>query len=200
MPFSDALRPVGLVWEVGRPQIHPILRVDSLHYTEEDGLVAYLMADVNLRAPLRQLYNEDFARWVEGTVACLRVRDADHLDWEGLLEEIEDLGKSEKRELESRLSLLLNHLLKRCCVALPDCYRGWQLTILEQRNALKRLLKQSPSLQPYLATVLDDIYQDALAEAREAYPDGSMPQEYPFSRDTDDLLSAEFWGSNSSND
>ncbi len=62
---------------------------------------------------LRQLYDEDFVGWVEATVTCLRERDTERLDWEGLIEEIEDLGKSSKRELESRLSVLLVHLLKR---------------------------------------------------------------------------------------
>ncbi len=157
------------------------------------------MAEVNLQASLRQLYDKDFARWIEATAACLRARDAEHLDWESLLEEIEDLGKSEKRELESRLSLLLNHLLKRCYVELPDCYRGWQLTMLEQRNALKRLLKQSPSLKSYLEAVLKEVYQDALAEAREAYPENSLPQEFPFSRTTEDLLSEDFWAEGTSN-
>jgi hypothetical protein len=157
------------------------------------------MAEVNLHKSLRQLYEEDFALWIEATAACLHARDTERLDWESLLEEIEDLGKSEKRELESRLSVLLNHLLKRCHVELPDCYRGWQLTILEQRNALKRLLKQSPSLKPYLEAVLDEVYQDALAEAREAYPESSWPQNYPFSRRTDDLLSKNFWMEESSN-
>jgi hypothetical protein len=151
---------------------------------------------VNIPQSLRQLYDEDFVRWVEVTAACLKARDAEHLDWDSLLEEIEDLGKSAKRELESRLSVLLNHLLKRCYVPLPDCFRGWQLTILEQRNALKRLLKQSPSLKPYLEDMLDEVYQDALVEAMEAYPENSLPQEYPFSRDTRVLLSAEFWAEN----
>jgi hypothetical protein len=153
------------------------------------------MAETNLQQSLKQLYNEDFVRWVEATAACLRARDADHLDWEGLLKKIEDLGKSEKLELESRLSVLLNHLLKRCYVELPDCYRGWQLTILEQRNALK----QSPSLKPYLEAMLDEVYQNALAEAREAYPESSLPQESPFNSTTEDLLSEEFWAEGTSN-
>jgi hypothetical protein len=148
---------------------------------------------------LRQLYDKDFARWIEATATCLRARDAERLDWESLLEEIENLGKFEKQELESRLSVLLNHLLKRCYVELPDCYRGWQLTILEQRNALNRLIKQSPSLKPYLEAVLEEVYQNALAEAREAYPESSWPQEFPFSRKTEDLLSKVFWAEGASN-
>ena len=160
---------------------------------------AFDMTETNLQQSLKQLYDKDFVRWVEATAACLHARDAEHLDWEGLLEEIEDLGKSTKRELESRLSVLLNHLLKRCYVELPDCYRGWQLTILAQRNALKRLLKQSPSLKPYLEALLDEVYQDALAEAREVYPESSLPQEFSFSRTTEDLLSRKFWAEGASN-
>ena len=151
------------------------------------------MPKTPLPSSLRQLYDEDFVRWVEATVACLREKDTEQLDWDGLIEEIEDLGKSAKRELESRLSVLLVHLLKRCYVDLPDDYRGWQLTIVEQRNALKRLLKQSPSLKIYCQEVLDELYQDALTEAMTAYPASEFPPAYPFSNDLPALLTEEFW-------
>lgn len=151
------------------------------------------MANLRLQTPLHQLYDEDFVRWVEATVTCLKSRDTEQLDWEGLIEEIEDLGKSAKRELESRLSVLLVHLLKRCYVDLPDNYRGWQLTVLEQRNALKRLLKQSPSLKGYYQNVLDEAYQDALAEATVAYPTSTFPTENPFGQELQALLEEEFW-------
>jgi hypothetical protein len=151
------------------------------------------MPKTPLQTSLRQLYEEDFVCWVEATVDCLRKRDTEQLDWEGLIEEIEDLGKSAKRELESRLSVLLVHLLKRCYVNLPDDYRGWQLTIVEQRNALRRLLKQSPSLKNYFQDVLDEVYQDALAEASTAYPICQFPAAYPFSRELPALLAEEFW-------
>ncbi|PSN16749.1 DUF29 domain-containing protein [filamentous cyanobacterium CCT1] len=146
-----------------------------------------------LQTPLHQLYDEDFVRWVEATVACLEARDVDQLDWEGLIEEIADLGKSARRELESRLSVLLVHLLKRCYVNSPNDYRGWQLTIVEQRNALKRLLKQSPSLKGYFQDVLDEVYQDALAEASTAYPASEFSAAYPFSRELQALLTEEPW-------
>ena len=151
------------------------------------------MPKTPLQTPLLQLYDEDFVRWVEATVDCLKRRDTDQLDWDGLIEEIEDLGKSAKRELESRLNVLLVHLLKRSYVDFPDAYRGWQLTILEQRNALKRLLKQSPSLSNYFQDVLDEVYQDALAEASTAYPTSDFPAHYPFSPALPALLSEEFW-------
>ncbi|MEA5447078.1 DUF29 domain-containing protein [Leptolyngbya sp. CCNP1308] len=151
------------------------------------------MPKTPLPTSLRQLYNEDFVCWVEATVACLREKDTEQLDWEGLIEEIEDLGKSAKRELESRLSVLLVHLLKRCYVNLPDNYRGWQLTVVEQRNALKRLLKQSPSLKTYFQEVLGEVYQDALTEAIAAYPASEFPAAYPFSNELPALLTEEFW-------
>lgn len=152
------------------------------------------MADLRAQTPLHQLYDQDFVRWVEATVACLKRRDTERLDWDGLIEEIEDLGKSAKRELESRLSVLLVHLLKRCYINSPNDYRGWQLTIVEQRNALKRLLKQSPSLKFYFQDVLDEVYQDALAEASTAYPASEFPAKYPFSQELAALLAEEFWG------
>ncbi|PZO43563.1 MAG: DUF29 domain-containing protein [Shackletoniella antarctica] len=151
------------------------------------------MPNLQLQTSLRQLYEEDLVRWAEATVACLKSRDTQQLDWERLIEEIEDLGKSAKRELESRLSVLLVHLLKRCYVNLPDNYRGWQLIILEQRNAFKLLLKQSPSLKTYLQDVLDEVYQDALAEASTAYPTSEFPALYPFSQELQALLAEEFW-------
>ena len=151
------------------------------------------MPKTPLQTPLHQLYDEDFVRWVEATIACLKERDTEQLDWDGLIEEIEDLGKSAKRELESRLSVLLAHLLKRCYINSPNDYRGWQLTILEQRNALKRLLKQSPSLKGYFQDVLDDVYQDALAEASAAYPASEFPQAAPFGKELQALLTEDFW-------
>ncbi|NJL46669.1 MAG: DUF29 domain-containing protein [Leptolyngbyaceae cyanobacterium SM2_5_2] len=151
------------------------------------------MVNSPLSQSLRQLYEEDLVLWAEATANCLKKRDTQHLDWDSLVEEIEDLSKSAKRELESRLSVLLVHLLKQCYVEPLDGYRGWQLTILEQRNALKRLLKQSPSLKGYLSQSLDDIYEDALTEALAAYPDSLLPTTYPFSRSPEALLSTLFW-------
>ena len=72
----------------------------------------------------KSLYESDFLRWTQDTVAKLKARDFDHLDLENLIEEVETLGRSEKQELESRLETLLAHLLKRVYVDLPDCFKG----------------------------------------------------------------------------
>lgn len=142
---------------------------------------------------LQQLYEQDFAQWIEATVNCLKAKDTENLDWDHLIEEIEDLGKSQRRELENRLDVLLAHLLKRCYVAMPDCYRGWQMTIQEQRNVLRRLLKQSPSLKNYFEEGFDQVYQDAVAAVKAGYPETQFPETWHFSRDIDAILAEEFW-------
>jgi hypothetical protein len=139
------------------------------------------------------LYDRDYVLWVEETVNQLRTRNLSSLDFENLIEEIEDLGKSEKRELENRLAVLCAHLLKRCYVDLPECDRGWELTIQEQRNRLQRLLKSSPSLRDRFAIVFDDIYTDALSEVRIEYPYSQFPDRWQFEKAVDAILTRTFW-------
>ena len=62
------------------------------------------------------LYDRDYLQWVDDTVNKLRIGDFANLDMDNLIEEIEDLGRSQKRELNSRLKMLLEHLLKRIYV------------------------------------------------------------------------------------
>ncbi|GFZ95577.1 DUF29 domain-containing protein [Okeania sp. KiyG1] len=62
------------------------------------------------------LYERDFLAWCEDTAAKLKDKDIENLDWENLIEEIETLGRSERRELNSRLTVLLTHILKRMYV------------------------------------------------------------------------------------
>ncbi len=139
------------------------------------------------------LYISDFALWLSDTAARLKVRDVDNLDWDNLAEEIESLGISQKHEVESRLKTIMAHILKRCYVPLPDCFRGWQVTIRTQRNDLNRLLKKAPSLRNHLMTEFDEIYQEALSEVLEEYPDTRFPEKWELSRDLDELLMTIFW-------
>ncbi|HBE48746.1 MAG TPA: DUF29 domain-containing protein [Cyanobacteria bacterium UBA11369] len=141
------------------------------------------------------LYERDFALWIEDTVAQLKARDVENLDWDNLVEEIEALGISQKHEVESRLKTILAHILKRCYLLLPDCFRGWQVTIRTQRNDLKRLLKKSPSLRNHLLAEFDEVYQEALSEVREEYPETEFPETWNFSRDLDAILTEIFWES-----
>jgi hypothetical protein len=139
------------------------------------------------------LYDRDFNLWIEDTVAHLKAGDFAHLDVENLIEEIDSLGRRDKRELESRLQVLLSHLMKRCYVNSPESFRGWEVTIREQRRELGSLLKQSPSLRNYLLSEFDNGWRSTLREVREDYPTTQLPDTCPFPKDVELLLSQRFW-------
>lgn len=140
-----------------------------------------------------KLYERDFCLWVEDTASKLKGRKFEQLDLENLIEEIESLARRDRRELKNRLDILLNHLLKRCYIPTPENYRGWELTIREQRKQLQRLLEESPSLQSYLLEVSDEIWQAARCDAQKDYPKVEFPKDWQFSWDLEALLSEEFW-------
>ncbi|MEB3310764.1 MAG: DUF29 domain-containing protein [Snowella sp.] len=139
------------------------------------------------------LYEQDYLRWTEETAHSLRNKKFDCLDLENLIEEIEDLGKSQRRELESRLEELLEHILKRTYVNLPECYRGWVESVDKQRLALRRLLKSSPSLKPYFWEIFDEAYYDALRIVARSYPQVQFPKQWPFEQSIEALLTTDFW-------
>jgi hypothetical protein len=140
----------------------------------------------------KTMYEKDFALWIEDTVNKLKARNTEDLDWENLIEEIESLGARDRRELESRLTTLFEHALKRCYVPLSDCYRGWEVTISRTQQELNRILRDSPSLRNYFLQVSDECYQNALKNMRKEY-DAEFPNDYLFTRDVDSLLTEEFW-------
>ena len=139
------------------------------------------------------LYEQDYLLWIEDIISKLRTRDIEGLDFDNLIEEIESLGRSDKRELESRLRELLEHILKRTYVNMPECYRGWVESIDKQRIALEQLLAESPSLKPYFTQVFDKAYTNTLKIVRRGYPQCKFPDTWPFSCDIDAMLNVDFW-------
>ena len=109
----------------------------------------------------------DFALWSAEQGALLREGRFDRLDRDNLAEEIESLGRSEEGEIESRLNVLLLHLLKWRFQ--PERHsNSWKATLLEQRRRIGRRIRQSPSLRDHPASVLDEEYEVArLAAAGE---------------------------------
>ncbi len=93
-------------------------------------------------------------------VKALRQGDWAALDVENLIEEIEALGKSDRRAVKSRLEVLLMHLLKWQFQP-EQRSRSWQATILEQRLRIADILEESPSLKNYWPTVLEAAYAGA---------------------------------------
>ncbi len=148
-------------------------------------------------APSLTLYERDLDLWFENAIAQLKAGDFQNLDVENLIEELEGLTGSHRREVESRLIRLIEHILKRCYVKMPDCYRGWEVTIINQRGKLKRLLKQSPSLKRHFLQSFDESFAEALEIVRTEY-DTDFPDTWQFSRDLDTMLSAKFWESEQS--
>jgi hypothetical protein len=130
------------------------------------------------------LYDQDFATWTSETARLLRARRFDEVDIEHVAEEIEDMGKSEKRELLSRLSVLILHLLK--WRHQPEKRSpGWQSTIVTQRVELERLLEDSPSLRRTIGASIAKVYHDAVdaASLETALPPRTFPRDCPFSGD-----------------
>ena len=101
------------------------------------------------------LYETDFARWAEEQARALR--DAQSaganlpLDWENLAEEIEGLGRSDRRELRSRIETVIEHLLKLSFSPAREPRGGWTSTIWRERDKIEDLLLESPSLRPEMA-------------------------------------------------
>ena len=141
---------------------------------------------------VKTLYDADFALWLEATVKQLKSGDFSGIDLENLIDEVEALGKRDKRELESRLTTLFEHALKRCYVPLPDCYRGWEVTIRRTQSKSKSILADSSSLYNFLEEIYLDCYQNALENMRIEY-DANFPETYPFSINVDELLNKKFW-------
>jgi Domain of unknown function DUF29 len=141
----------------------------------------------------KTLYEQDFALWLQTTIARLKVDDIRDLDTKHLIEELEGLAGRDRQELESRLEVLLAHILKRVYVDSAYDNHGWENTIIEQRRRLARKIQQSPSLRHYFVDVFDNCYGYALSQVRRDYPKVQFPDRWQFSPDIDVILSEQFW-------
>lgn len=142
--------------------------------------------------PKSGLYEQDFYAWANEQAALLRSGKLSAADIEHIAEEIESMGKTEKRELISRLKVLLMHLLKWQFQPVARSV-SWQLTIKEQRREVARHLADNPSLKARLSETMADAYGDAIiAAAREtSLPEDAFPAECPWS--FEQIMDAGFW-------
>jgi len=112
----------------------------------------------------QNLYETDYLQWIETTVEKLRSQDYSNIDWENLIEEIESMGRSERKSIRSNLIVVLIHLIK--WQFQPELRsRSWQSSIFEHRRRINDDIKDSPSLKPYLQEVFDQCYSDAVKQA-----------------------------------
>ena len=138
------------------------------------------------------LYETDFYAWTQRQATLLRDEEFAELDLHNLIEEIEAVGRSEKRELASRLQVLIMHLLKwQYQENLRS--RSWQSTIRTQRSDLARLLADNPSLRATLPEVISQIYPDARLDASEetGLPPTTFPATCPYV--AAEVLERTFW-------
>ena len=108
-----------------------------------------------------QLYKEDFLRWTEQQSRALReaakIGTNLPLDWENLAEEIDDLGRSVRHELRSRISTIIEHLLKLEHFPATDPRRGSIETVTRERSQIEPLLDESPSLRREVAGMMRQV-------------------------------------------
>jgi hypothetical protein len=109
-------------------------------------------------------YNADFYGWSQDQAAALRAGRLSDLDIENLIEEVEAMGRSEKRALESRLVVLLAHLLKWKYQP-GRRSKSWQLTCKGQRINFENVLDDNPSLKSQLDQILSRAYDKAVIDA-----------------------------------
>jgi hypothetical protein len=138
------------------------------------------------------LYEQDFYAWANEQANLLRTGQVSAADIEHIAEEIESMGKTEKRELANRLAVLLLHLLKW---QFQPVRRGdfWEATVRVQRRDLTVLLKDNPSLKGKVAESVEQAYGNAVIQtaAETGFPEMTFPAECPWS--FDQIMDAAFW-------
>ncbi len=139
------------------------------------------MASIQMIA---DLYEQDYAQWLAVTLSQLKAQDVSNLDWQHLIEAIEDLGREQKNKLESYLRQLIKHLLlyQYWETEKPYCARGWAEEIDNFRAELEILLR-SRTLYNYLLTILQPTYQKAKRSAEIKSGLEVFPENCPYRAD-----------------
>jgi Domain of unknown function DUF29 len=136
-------------------------------------------------------YETDFYQWTQQQAALLRQGLLSAIDAVNLAEEVESMGKSDRRAIGSFLELILLHLLKW---RYQPRRRGtsWKSSIRNGRNTVERLLADSPSLVPQLKTLANEEYRRARRSAADEtkLPLSTFPEQCPF---TVEQITGDFW-------
>jgi len=139
-----------------------------------------------------RLYETDFYGWIQNQAGVLRAGNFASLDLDNLIEEIEDMGKNRQRALESRLEILLMHLLKWQFQPSRKS-TSWELTIEEQRDRLAKLLRENPSLKSRVQDALGEAYNFAIkrASSETGLPRSTFPTRCPWT--FEQIMDPDFW-------
>lgn len=154
--------------------------------------------------PVQELYEADFQSWVQETISALERQDFARLDIQHLLEELAELGRSDRKALASHLLILLAHLLKlRLQADAPEMMKGsWLVSVAEHRQRVLFDLQETPSLKSYLGEAMEKAYPQArrlaIREGRLARFGVRVPEEREYPLECpfglDQVLDEEFYG------
>ena len=147
-------------------------------------------------------YDTDFFAWTQHQAAALATGKASELDWANLAEEIESLGKRDRRSLRSRLQVLVMHLLMlrrgldqhwRYQPERRQMGRSWSNTIWEQRGGIEQILEDSPSLRRLAPDMITQDYQRVRQRTSDetGLPPESFPASCPWT--VEQILDVMFW-------
>jgi hypothetical protein len=137
------------------------------------------------------LYDRDYYLWLTHTAQLIKEGKFSEVDVANLIEEIEDMGRSEKRAVKSNLIIVLLHLLKYKYQPAKRT-NSWKSSIREHRRRLRDDFQTSPSLKRYFEEVMEECYQDAREQAADetGLSLDTFPTESPFS--TSEVLNPDF--------
>jgi hypothetical protein len=138
------------------------------------------------------LYEHDFFAWTQATAALLRAGTCDAIDLHTLAEEIESMGKSERRALGSQIQRLTMHLLKWQYQS-TERSGSWRRSIRNAREEIQDILDDSPSLRPHLSSLLAQRYPRACRDAHDetGLSLATFPQTRPWT--VEQILEDDFW-------
>lgn len=139
-----------------------------------------------------ELYEKDFYEWTMKNVQLLRQGKLSEIDVGNIAEELESMGKSEKREFINRLAVLLAHLLKWRFQP-EKRSKSWKYTVKEQRESVSELLRDSPSLKHGIETRIGEAYKKAVILVLKETPleESELPKTCPYS--FDQSMDEGFW-------
>jgi hypothetical protein len=123
----------------------------------------------------QNLYERDYYTWALRQARALKEHRLEELDWENLADEVEGLAKTERRELRSRLGVLLEHLIKWQFEPQRRT-RSWRATVAVQRVEIRQHLDENPGLRPSIPDVLADAYEAGRTKISIRFLRSSDPQ------------------------
>jgi len=128
-------------------------------------------------------YDFDLYQWSMDQAFLLRNRKLSEIDFENIAEEIESLGRKDKRTLRSQLERLIQHLLKeKYTPERKGNSKSWDASIRDSRKDIDMTIKDSPSLKNELKNIFEEsfIYGRELAIRDTEYSEHLFPKKCPW--------------------